>query len=64
VKPPTSPALLLVTLQLLADPQDVLQEAVPENCQVWYPNGTGIEFAVLDCHIKNMVAVNARVSFV
>ena len=64
MKPPTSPALLLVTLQLLADPQDVLVEAVPENCQVWYPNGTGIEFAVLDCHIKNMVAVNARVSFV
>jgi hypothetical protein len=41
---------------LLADPQDALQEAAAENCQVWYPNGTGIEFDVLDCHSRNIVA--------
>jgi hypothetical protein len=62
VKLPSSPALLLVTVQWLAEPQDVEQDAVAENCQVWYPNGTGIEFDVLDCHIKNMVASKARLS--
>jgi hypothetical protein len=36
--------------------------AVPENPQVWYPNGTGIDPDVLDCHIKNIFAENVRVT--
>jgi hypothetical protein len=49
---------------LLAAPQEPLQLAVPENAQVWYPMGTGIEFAALDVHIKNMFAVKVRVKVV
>jgi hypothetical protein len=65
VKPPTGPGVPLVeAVQLLAAPQEPLQLAVPENAQVWYPMGTGIEFAALDVHIKNMFAVKVRVKVV
>ncbi len=59
---PTLPGVpFVVAVQLLERPQAAVQLAVPEKAHVWYPNGTGIEFAVLDCHIRNMVALKDRV---
>jgi hypothetical protein len=36
-------------------------EAVPENAQVWYPIGTGIEPAIVEVHIRNIVALKVLV---
>jgi hypothetical protein len=53
---------VIAAVQLLAVPQFALHVAVPENPHCWYPSGTGIEFAVLDLHIKNMFAVKVRLT--
>ncbi len=59
---PTLPGVpFVVAVQLLEKAQAVVQLAVPEKAQVWYPSGTGMEFALLDCHIRNMVALKDRV---
>lgn len=36
----------------------------PENCQSTYPNGTGMDDEVLDCHMRYMVATKDRLSVV
>jgi hypothetical protein len=66
-KPPTGPGVVpsvIAAFQLAAVPQDLLHFAVAENPHFWYSSGTGIEFVVLDCHIKNIYALKVRLALV
>jgi hypothetical protein len=61
VKEPTGPGVpFVVGVHLLTVPQDEVHIAVPLNAHVWYPSGTGIEFATLDVNSKNIVALKVR----
>lgn len=56
--------LFVTADQLLAEPQELEQVAVPLKVHSTYEIGTGIEPVLLDCHIRYIVASKDLVSVV